>query len=308
MRLSIIGAGGFVGTTLTRIALQDPRVTHLTLVDTAAFEAPQDARITALTGDFGAPDLRAALCEGADAVVHLAAILGGAADRNYALARAVNVDATLALFEHLRDTAPQTRMVFASTVGVYGPALPDPVTDDTPFDPVMVYGAQKLMMEVALSNFAARGWLDGVSLRPAGIMARRGVSPALKSAFMNEVFHAVAEGRDITLPVAADSCSWMASVSKVAEGFLHAACLPRLEGRRAFNLPALQLRFGDLVAALQRRFPDSASKVRYAPDPEAVALFGSHPRLHADRARALGFPADRDVDALVSDALVGRGL
>ena len=77
----------------------------------------------------------------------LASILGGAAEANYDLARRVNIDATLGVFEHLRETAPQTRLVFASTIAVYAKPMPDPVTDFTGFGPSMVYGAQKLMME-----------------------------------------------------------------------------------------------------------------------------------------------------------------
>ena len=72
------------------------------------------------------------------------AILGGAAEADYSLARRVNVDTTLNLFEYLRDRAPETRVVFASTIAVYSKPMPDPVTDATPLGPTMLYGAQKL--------------------------------------------------------------------------------------------------------------------------------------------------------------------
>jgi D-erythronate 2-dehydrogenase len=181
--------------------------------------------------------------------------------------------------------------------------MPDPVTDATPLGPTMVYGAQKLMMEVALSNFAARGWLDGVSLRPSGVMARDGSDAALRTAFMSRLFWCVKRGEDIVLPVAPGSRTWMSSIESVAGGFVHAALLPEIGPDRAFTLPALSLTVGELVAALKRRFPQSPSKIAFAPDPEIVALFGSYPRLETPIADRLGFPRDADPDALVLNAL-----
>ena len=167
----------------------------------------------------------------------------------------------------------------------------------------MLYGAHKVMIEVALSNCAKRGWLDAVSLRPAGVMARDGADAALKSAFMSRLFYCVKRGEDITLPVAEDSRTWFASVDNVARNFVHAARLPDLGANRAFTLPALALRYGELAAALRRRFPDSPSTIRFQPDPETVALFGQSPDLVTETADALGFTKDLDADALVRDAM-----
>ena len=247
--------------------------------------------------------MREATLDDADAVILLAAVLGGAAESNYALARRVNVDAPLNLFEHLRARAPHTRVVFASTIAVYSDPMPDPVTDTTPLGPTMIYGAQKLMMEVALSNFAVRGWVDGVSLRPSGVMARDGADVALKSAFMSQLFWRMKRGEDITLPVAPESRTWMTSIETVARNFIHAAKLPEIGASRAFTLPALSLTFGELVEALRRRFPESPSKIDFAPDPGIVALFGSYPRLETPTADRLGFHRDADADALVENAL-----
>ena len=167
----------------------------------------------------------------------------------------------------------------------------------------MVYGAQKLMMEVALSNFAVRGWLDGVSLRPSGVMARDGADAALKTAFMSRLFWCVKRGEDIALPVASESRTWLTSIETVARNFIHAAMLPEIGPDRAFTLPALSLTFGELVAALKRRFPNSSSRIAFAPEPEIVALFGSYPRLETAAADRLGFLRDENADVLVERAL-----
>lgn len=306
MKTVIIGAGGFVGQTLAKIMIDEvPGLEELALVDRVGLPALEDGRVSRFEGDFSDRALMEKALGGADKVILLAAILGGAAEANYALSRQVNVNATLDLFETLRDKNPKTRLVFASTIAVFAKPMPKLVTDTTPTGPSMIYGAQKLMMEVALSNFATKGWLDGVSLRPSGVMARDGADARLKTAFMSRVFYAVMRGEDIVLPVHPHSRTWLTSVDNVARNFAHGAMLEseKLGKDRAFTLPALVLSFEELTAALFRKFPESRSKVTYAPDPETVALFGSYPDLETPIADKLGFTRDRDADDLVMRAL-----
>lgn len=304
MKISVIGAGGFVGAHVAAKLARDGDVEALTLLDQAPFAAPEGPNITAMTGDLSDADTRARATDGADAVIHLAAILGGAAEANYGLARAVNLDASLSLAEELAERNAETRLVFASTIAVFAKPMPDPVTDTTPTGPTMVYGAQKLMMEVALSNFAAKGWLDALSLRPSGVMARDGADAGLKTAFMSRLFWCVKRGEDITLPVSEDSRTWMTSVDNVAENFIHGAKLADAGTNRAFTLPALSLTFGELLAALRRAFPDSPSQVRFDPDADIVSLFGSYPMLETQTADRLGFTRDETADALVARAMI----
>ena len=299
MRVVVTGAGGFVGQRILHRLEDLPEVEAVCAVD--RLKVPERGKITAFRGDFGDSALWGRMVDQADAIIHLAAVLGGAAEADPALARRVNIDATLNLIDRLCGS--DVRFVFASTVAAYGKPLPDPVSDATPLSPVMLYGAQKVMIEVALSNHAKRGRLDAVSLRPSGVMARDGADAALKSAFMSKLFYCVQRGEDIVLPVAQDSRTWLASVESVARNFIHAAILPELGTTRAFTLPALTLSYGELVAALRRRFPDSPSTVRYEPNPETVALFGQSPELVTETADALGFSRDLDADALVRGAM-----
>lgn len=303
MRVAVIGAGGFLGLRICERLCAMPNITQVRMLDRFLPSSFKSSKAVLVTGDFARPEARAAI-DGADAVIFLAAILGGAAEMDYALARRVNIDATLDLIDHLKATAPATRFVFASTIAAYAKPLPDPVTDATPLGPHMVYGAQKVMIEVALSNFAARGWLDAVSLRPSAIVARDGADAALKSAFLSRLFWSVKRGEDICLPVAEASRTWLASVDNVAQNFIHATQIADLGKNRAFTLPALSLTFGELVEALKRRYPDSPSTVRFEPDAETVALFGSYPGLQTETADRLGFTRDSDADALVAQAII----
>jgi nucleoside-diphosphate-sugar epimerase len=306
MKAAVIGAGGFVGRRLTGELLRaETELAELVLVDHAPLAPVTDPRVKTLTGDFADRNLLEGHLRGCDRVFLLASILGGAAEADYALARRVNVDATLSLMEFLRDENPATRLVFASTIAVYAKPLPEVVTDTTTMAPSMIYGAQKLMMEVAITNFATRGWLDGISLRLSGVMARDGADARLRTAFMSRLFYCVMRGEDIVLPVHPESTTWVTSIAKAAENFAHAGRLPQdVVGKdRAFTLPTLRLSFAELVAALFRRFPDSRSKVTYDPESELVALFGSYPEIRTGIADRLGFGRDRDADALVASAI-----
>ncbi len=304
MKVAIIGAGGFLGSALSRVVLQSPAVERLALLDTGPITAIADPRVVTHTGDFADPALRAKLLDDADKVILLAAILGGAAENDPALARRINIDATLDLLDALRARGPTTRLVFASTIGVFGSPLPESVDDATPVRPFMLYGAQKRMIEVALANGSRRGWIDGLALRPAGIAARDGADARLRSAFVNRVFYAIARGEDIVLPVAEDDRTWLASVDSVARNFWHGACLPAaaLGDERVLTLPALALRFGELVQALRRRYGGSRSRVHFEPQPDMVEMFGRFPPLRTPLADRLGFQGDRDVDDLVARA------
>ena len=300
MKIAVIGASGFVGQRVVQILQDLPNITEVRALDRVAPETT--GKTIGLGGDFADPGLRKDAIEGADAVICLAAILGGAAEADYTLARRVNVDATMDLIEAVREENPGSRFVFASTIATIKTPMPHPVTDAAPLGSGLVYGAQKHMIEVLLSHFAARGWLDAVSLRPSGVMARDGADKALKTAFMSRVFYAVKRGEDITLPVAQDSKTWLASVENVAQNFVHGALIKDLGQERAFTLPALAITFGDLVAALKRRFPDSPATVRFAPDETTIKLFAAMPDLETETADALGFTRDADADALVRDA------
>ncbi len=301
MKIAVIGGGGFTGRKILRLLTARDDVSEVRALDRTGVASTGIVR--AIEGDFSNPELRDKAVDGADVVIHLATVLGGAAEADPALARQINVDATLDLIDHLKATAPQTRFVFASTIGVLKTPFPSPATDAAPLGAMLLYGAQKQMIEVALSNYVLRGWLDAVSLRPSGIMARDGADASLKSAFMSRVFYAVKRGEDITLPVAEDSQTWLASVENVAQNFVHAAMLPNLGADRAFTLPALTVTFGELVAALKRRFPTSTARVTFAPDPETISMFGAMPKLTTEIADQLGFARDEDADALVASAI-----
>jgi nucleoside-diphosphate-sugar epimerase len=235
----------------------------------------------------------------------LAGVLGGAAEAHYALSRKVNLDSTLNLLESLRDEARPPRLIFASSIAVFGPPLPQAIDDDTLPMPVMHYGGQKRMIEVALEQLSAHGWIDGIALRLPGIIARADASSGLKSAFLNTLFYDYAAGKDFTLPVSAEGTVWLLSVGACVQAFVHAAELRpgQLQQRRAFTLPAIRVSMAQLLRALAEQFPESRSQVAWDPDPQLEALFARQPPLSTAMADALGFRHDGSLRQLIAQAL-----
>lgn len=304
----ITGAGGFIGSRLARRLLDEPAFAgdRLTLADVAIGSAPADPRVRTVLGDLTDRAVLEGMIDGrADVVFHLAGILGGAAEANYPLSRSVNLDATLDLLEMVRDPSSPPRVVFASSIAVFGPPLPETIGDDTMPVPTMSYGAQKRMIEIAVEQFSSRGWIDGIAIRLPGIVARADADSRLKSAFLNTMFYDIRDGKEVVLPVGPEGTIWLISVPACVDAFVHAA---RIEGghlgqRRAFTLPAQRLSIADLVDALKKRFPDSGASVDYAPDAALEAQFTRMPPLTTDLADGLGFRHDGDIGTLIERAM-----
>jgi nucleoside-diphosphate-sugar epimerase len=217
------------------------------------------------------------------------------------------VEATAGIFEALARQVTPARVVFASSIGVFGVPLPkDKVDDETLPLPTMSYGGQKLIGETLLADFSRRGLIDGVGVRLPGIVARPRVAGGHLSAYMSNIFHALAVGEAFTCPVSAGATSWFMSRACCVENLIHAASLAkgRVGARRNFNLPALRLSTSELVGGITVHFGTSVhDRITYAPDEKLEQQFGSYPRLATPIADALGFTHDGDAATLVARAL-----
>lgn len=316
IRVLVTGAGGFIGRVLVKRLLAEglngQRVDRIVAVDVEVDGLGDDARVQAVAGSIAdAAVLERALAEPVEAVFHLASVPGGAAEKAPDLARRVNLDATARLLELLRAQAESTqcvaRLVFASTVAVYGVALPDTVDEDTRCAPALSYGAHKLAAEILIADAARRGWVEACSLRLPGVVARPGDGAGLVSAFMSQLFWKLAEGEAIVLPVSADGTAWWITVAACVDNLVHAAGIDTatIGPARVVQLPALHLSMRDVVDALARAHgEDRRTLVGYAPQEMVQRLFGSYPPLLTPRAEALGFRHDGDADALVRRATV----
>lgn len=311
-RVLITGACGFIGRRLVQRMLDDSRFadSRFTLTDVVGPGGiDTDARVRWVEGDIGDPAVIEDLTADAPTtVIHLAGMLGAAAENDPRAARRVNIDATLELLERLRSSGIWPRLVSASSIAVFGTAHPASVNDESRPNPTMIYGAHKLMTEVAIEQSAARGWVDGYALRLPGIVARRDADSRQRSAFLNALFFACEEAARFTLPVGPEGTSWLLSVEACVDALIHAVMLPPglNVSRRAFTLPALRVTVGELVDGLADRFPHSRGLVNFDADPELHAQFASQPPLVTDAANSLGFRHDGDLATLIARALHER--
>ncbi len=298
----VTGAGGFVGRALvTQLLTAGHTVVG---IDTAATGIPGGARVVA--GDLGDAAVReAALAEGCEALIHLATVPGGAAEADPAGSRRINVDA---MYDLLLDAAAGSqcpRVVYASSIAVFGDPLPEHVDDATPLSPKMIYGGHKAMMEHAVAMFSNRGLIDGVTVRLPGILARPKGPSGMKSAFMSDLFHALKAGQPFVCPVSAEATIWAQSVTRCAANMIHALGLDAalLPPTRAVTLPALRITMGDLATEIARQCAVPADLVRYRPDAALEASFGAQPPLETPAAFRAGFADDGDLASLVTSAL-----
>jgi nucleoside-diphosphate-sugar epimerase len=320
MKVLITGANGFVGRALAARLAAEPQlggkpIDHLCLLD-LAFEHPREAGIVhRIAGDMGdAAWLRRTLASmPVDVVFHLASVPGGTAERQYQLARSVNLDATTVLLEHGKGQveaggrAPV--FVYASSIAVFG-AMPALVTDDTLPRPAMTYGAQKLIGELLVADFSRRGWVDGRSLRLPGVLARPAARTGQLSAFMSDIIRELAARRAFTCPTSPGATTWASSLPCVVENLLHAAEVPMasLKSSRTFTLPTLRFSMEELVDAIASvHGRDVKALVTFDPKEEIEALFGRFPPLETPTAEAVGFRSDADLPTLVRQAVRGDG-
>jgi D-erythronate 2-dehydrogenase len=306
-RVLVPGAAGFIGHALVQRLLGEglgARAIDQVIAVDLKFDGPSaDRRVVQIEGSISDAAVRKrALAVPPDAVFHLAARMGSAAERDYELGRRVNLDATLGLIEDLRGNAVPPRFVFASSVGVYG-QLPKHADENVLPVPAVTYGAHKLVGEILLADASRRGWVQGCSLRLPGVVARPSEGPGMFTAFMSHLFWRLAAGQPITVPVSPSGKVWWISVGACVNNLLHAACVEpgRLNARRAYQMPALWLSVSEVVDALADRCgPSARDLVTYAPDPAIAPSFGdSDSSFTTTESEALGFVHDGTPSRLI---------
>lgn len=313
MHIVVTGAGGFIGQHLLSALLASglpaasAHTLKITAVDVQAGAAHPQVRW--LQGSFAdATLLHQALLDPADLVFHLAAVPSGRSEQDPALAAEVNVLGMLRLLDALKMQGAKTgkppRMVFASSIAVYGKPQVPLVTDDTLPQPTLTYGAHKVIGEVLVNDYARRNWISGVSLRLPGIVARPPEPNGAVSIFFSDLIREIAAGRRVKSPVTPDAQAWLMSIGCCVRNLIHAAT-QTFEQRRTFLLPSLLVQVGDLVeaAAHHGKIARAMELVDWKPDPWVQFNFGSYPPLQLPLAEAAGFRADPSLEALVADSL-----
>jgi nucleoside-diphosphate-sugar epimerase len=328
MHILITGAAGMIGRKLTARLVGDGGVAgyaigRLTLTDIVAPEAPAGVPFPVATAasDLAAPGAAVAAIAGRpDIIFHLAAIVSGEAEADFEKGYRVNFAGTRELLEAVRLAGDpggggyHPKMVFASSIAVFGAPFPDAITDDFFLTPLTSYGTQKAMSELMLADYVRRGFLDGVGIRLPTIAVRPGKPNKAASGFFSGIIREPLAGQEAVLPVSEDVRHWFAS-PRAAVGFLvHAAGLPReqLGARINLTMPGLCCTVGEEIAALARVAGTGVvARIRREPDAVIEKIVAGWPQnFDARRAASLGFTAETSFDEIVqahiADELGGR--
>jgi nucleoside-diphosphate-sugar epimerase len=314
MKVLITGGAGFLGRRLAKKLLQkgtlknaegrEESIDRLVLFDVVPAEGFSDPRVSVVTGDITDPEALNRVVDAKTAsIFHLAAVVSSQAEADFDLGMRINLDALRLLFETCRRVGHFPKVVFTSSVAVFGGNLPEVVQDDTALNPKSSYGIQKAIGELLLSDYSRRGFIDGRGVRLPTISVRPGKPNKAASSFASGIIREPLNKEETVCPVTADTRLWLLSPRQAIDCLIFAHDL----GAEAFaqshvlNLPGVSVTVGEMVETLGRVAGQGAvSRIRWESDAVVQRIVGSWPgRWDMTRARALGFKGDQDFESIV---------
>jgi D-erythronate 2-dehydrogenase len=322
MRVLITGAAGMVGRKLVARLQKDgilagQKITALDLHDIVPAEtlSMEGAHVAIHVGDLSETDAVAKLiAPRPDVVFHLAGIVSGEAEANFDLGYRVNLDGTRALFDAIRLADYGPRVVFTSSIAVFGAPFPDVIPDEFHPTPLTSYGTQKLIGEALLADYSRRGFFDAIGIRLPTICVRPGKPNKAASGFFSGIIREPLNGREAILPVPRSVVHTHASPRSAVGFLLHAAGIDgnAVGPRRNLTMPGVAVTVGEQIDALERvAGVDVVKLIREQPDETIWSIVKGWPtRFEAKRARDLGFSAEKSFDeiirAYIEDDLDGK--
>jgi D-erythronate 2-dehydrogenase len=320
VKVVITGGAGFIGQRLAQDLLQRGSLTapsgaqepidDLLLFDVAV--PPQrpdwaDERVEFRAGDIGDTSQVKGLVDRDDiSVFHLASVVSGGGEKDFDLAMRVNLTGGLNVFEACRARASLPRVVFASSIAVFGGSGMAPVVGDhAKQTPQTTYGATKAICELLVNDYTRKGFFDGRSARLPTVIVRPGKPNAAASSFVSGLFREPLNGEVCKIPVSEDTVMPLLGYRSIVGGFvaLHEAEAAALGDDRAFSLPSFTVTVGEMIEALRRVAGDRRlGEIVFEPDPFIQQICDGWPKdASYDRATRLGLPRDASLDAIVEN-------
>jgi nucleoside-diphosphate-sugar epimerase len=244
---------------------------------------------------------------GFDGVFHLASAVSGECELDFDLGLRSNVDSSRLLLDSIRASGKASRFVFASSVAVFGPdvgnPMPERVTDTTLPTPQTSYGTHKLMIEYMVADYTRKGFIDGRAARLMTVTVRPGKPNGAASSFFSGIIREPLAGTDTTCPVDPDVSHPVSSPGNTIHGLITVfeASREALGGRMALNLPGLNVKVSDMLAALEKvAGPTVRARVKFERDERVAGIVANWAKGSTfDRANALGLKADASFEAII---------
>ena len=313
MKVLIMGGAGMVGQKLLNLILRNPKlrnkqITEITLFDIIDSPYPSDSKIPIIvkSGDISNQQTSVDLVSSKpDIIFHLAAIVSGQAEQEFDLGWNINAKGSWGLFEAIRNIGDNycPRVVFTSSIAVFGAPFPEKITDDFFTTPLTSYGAQKAISELLLSDYSRKGMIDGVSIRLPTICVRPGKPNLAASGFFSGIIREPLNGKEAILPVSTEVRHWHATPRSAAGFLIHAAEIDTslLNHRITLNMPGLSVTVQEQIDALQRVAGNSVVKlIKHKPDPVIQKIVSGWARdFETKRSIQLGFKAENNFDEII---------
>ncbi|MBC7582937.1 SDR family oxidoreductase [Tardiphaga sp. vice352] len=314
MHILILGAAGMVGRKLAERLVKDGHlggreITRMTLQDVIAPAKPAGAAlpISLVTSDFADPATAAPLLvHRPDAIFHLAAIVSGEAEAEFDKGYRINLDGTRFLIDAIRAIGGgyKPRLVFTSSIAVFGAPFPEKIGDEFFHTPLTSYGTQKSICEMLIADYTRKGFLDGIGIRLPTICVRPGTPNKAASGFFSNIIREPLAGHEAILPVGDDVRHWHASPRSAVGFLLHAATidLSAMGARRNLSMPGMSVTVGEQIAALERVAGKGVvARIKRQSDPVISGIVSGWPRdFVTDRALGLGFTtAEKTFDDII---------
>lgn len=301
MKALIIGAAGMIGQKLCK-KLSEEASSELIRHDIVPFEG------ASVVSDLSQPgEAEKLIARRPELIFHLAAVVSGEAEADFDKGYRVNLDGTRRLFEAIRKegvaASYRPRVVFTSSIAVFGAPFPEAIGEEFLSAPLTSYGTQKAIDELLLSDYSRRGLFDGIGIRLPTICVRPGKPNKAASGFFSGIIREPLSGQEAVLPVPETVRHWFASPRAAISFLLHAARIDsgQLGTRRNLSMPGVSATVGEQIEALRKVAGEKVARlIRREPDPAIMRIVEGWPRnFDAKRALALGFRADKSIEDII---------
>jgi len=308
-----MGGAGMIGQKLLNLILKkeeinNEKISEITLFDIIDAPYPQDTNIliNSTSGDISDEKVSKNLVSSRpDIIFHLAAIVSGQAEQEFDLGWNINAKGSWGLFEAIRQQGENycPRLIFTSSIAVFGAPFPEKIPDDFFTTPLTSYGAQKAISELLLADYSRKNMVDGVSIRLPTICVRPGKPNLAASGFFSGIIREPLNGQEAILPVNTDVRHWHATPRAAAGFLIHAAEIDssKLNDRITLNMPGLSVTVQEQIDALQSvAGSDVVKLIKHRPDPTIQKIVSGWARdFDTRRSIELGFKAETSFEEII---------